>query len=83
MSEFFREYSTAMGIYIINRMPNKYEGVWQLEAVYQMFEITADYDLETRLVKHIFLIHLGRIEKKKKALRKCERTCCFGGSKGF
>jgi hypothetical protein len=43
MPEYFWEYSAAMAIYIINRMPNRYEGVWQREAVYQMFGITADY----------------------------------------
>ena len=43
MPEPFWEYAARWAIYILNRTPNRFDGEWQREAIFQMFSITADY----------------------------------------
>ena len=41
--QMFWEDAAKMAIYVLNRMPNRYEGEWQREALYLMFGIKTDY----------------------------------------
>ena len=43
MPQLFWQDAASMAIFVLNRTPNRYEGEWQREALYQMFRISTDY----------------------------------------
>jgi len=43
MPQLFWQDAASMAIFVLNRTPNRYEGEWQREALFQMFKILTDY----------------------------------------
>ena len=66
--------AASMAIFVLNRTPNRYEGEWQREALFQMFKISTDYSRFRIMLSKAF------VHKRPHEYRKDWRP---GGYKGF